>query len=332
MPTYDGGHYFLTALIPIRTLPIKDGSVVTSPVHALRKQLDVLPPAAQTPACSGRQSPFARSTRTHFARFVVIDDVAYPGRLSSNTLVSAATGVTLTSAQPQDNLSCPFLVFVVDFDAASGDDSERDAYLSELWNVMADDLANIFRFCHGFTATDGKGFAAYIAKCQLETTMSFNDYYAVTPDLPSWPTSTYKWGGIIAGAALGIGVLATIALLIASLFGAGVMPWLQDAIWLSLAGTAALIVVALVAYKSLMAAGRKPFPAASDSDLKSVLKSLYIQRAFTRFVIDNQELAATSATDEPSARKLHDAFKAFVAAHKPEDLDGPTQLPGVIGF
>ena len=69
MPTYDGGHYFLTALIPIEWRVIKDGEVVTSPVHALRKQLELLPPAAQTPACSGRQSPFAKSPRTHFARF-----------------------------------------------------------------------------------------------------------------------------------------------------------------------------------------------------------------------------------------------------------------------
>jgi hypothetical protein len=330
MPTYDGGHYFLTALVPIQTRPIKDGPVVTSPVHALRKQLDLLPPAAQTPACSNRQSPFARSTRTHFARFVVIDDVAYPGRLSDNTLVAAATGEVLTNAQPQDNLSCPFLLFVVDFDAASGDDSERDAYLSELWSVMGADLANIFWFCHGFDATDGKGFAAYIAKCQLETTMSFNDYYAVMPDLPSWPVSIYKWGAIIAIGALGIGVLATIVLLIALLLGASVLPWLQGAGWLSLAGAAALILVVLVAYTTVMAAGKKPFPAASDSDLKSVLKSLYVQRAFTRFAIDNQELAA--ATDEPSAQKLHDAFKAFVADNKPYDLDGPTQAPGVIGF
>ena len=330
MPTYDGGHYFLTALIPIEWHAIEDGAVVTSPVHALRKQLELLPPAAQTPACAHRQSPFAKSTRTHFARFVVIDDVAYPGRLSGNTLVAAATGVVLTDAQPQDNLNCPFLLFVVDFDAASGDDSERDAYLSELWTVMGADLASIFQFCHGFDAADGKSFAAYIARCQLETTMSFNDYYAVMPDLPSWPVNIYKWGAVASLAALGIGVLATAALLIASLLGASVLPWLRDAVWLSLAGAAALILVALVAYMTVMAAGKKPFPAASDSDLKSVLKSLHVQRAFTRFVIDNQVLAA--GTDEPSAQKLHDAFKAFVAANKPYDLDGPTQAPGVIGF
>jgi hypothetical protein len=67
VPTFDGGHYFLTALAPIRTDIIEDGQtaaapdnvlrkrfppirtdvithnrVATSPVHALRKRLDLL--------------------------------------------------------------------------------------------------------------------------------------------------------------------------------------------------------------------------------------------------------------------------------------------------
>ena len=88
--------------------------------------------------------------------------------------------------------------------------------------------------------------------------MSFNDYYAVMPNLPSWPLNIYKWGVIIAAAALGIGVLATIALLSPPCWRS-VLPWLRDAVWLSLAGGAALILVVLVAYMSVMAAGKKPF-------------------------------------------------------------------------
>ena len=38
MPTFDGGHYFLTVVVPIRTAPVEDGLAVTSPVHALRKR------------------------------------------------------------------------------------------------------------------------------------------------------------------------------------------------------------------------------------------------------------------------------------------------------
>ena len=51
MPTFDGGHYFLTVLVPVKTHPARDGSA--SPIQALRKRLAVLPPAQQTPACHG---------------------------------------------------------------------------------------------------------------------------------------------------------------------------------------------------------------------------------------------------------------------------------------
>ncbi len=44
--------------------------------------------------------------------------------------------VNLTVAQPQDHLTCPFLLFAADFDAKSGADEERDSYLVELWNTM----------------------------------------------------------------------------------------------------------------------------------------------------------------------------------------------------
>src|SRR5215475_3656397 len=92
MPTFDGGHYFLTAVVPIRTAPVEDDLAVTSPVHALRKRLSLMPTAAQTPACGGGQSPFARNKRNHFARLVIIDDVAYPGRTGRNTLWGLVRG------------------------------------------------------------------------------------------------------------------------------------------------------------------------------------------------------------------------------------------------
>ena len=132
MPTFDGGHYFLTAVIPIRTAPVEDGLAVTSPVHELRKRLSLMPTGAETLDRGGGQSPFARNKRNHFARFVIIDDVAYTGRTARNTLWARVRGDDLVVAQPQDHLKCPFLIFVVDFDAKSGVDAERDSYLVEL--------------------------------------------------------------------------------------------------------------------------------------------------------------------------------------------------------
>jgi len=324
MPTFDGGHYFLTVVVPIRTAPVEDGLAVTSPVHALRKRLSLMPTAAKTPAHGGGQSPFARNKRNHFARFVIIDDVAYTGRTGRNSLWERVRGIQLTVAQPQDHLSGPFLVFVVDFDAKSGADSERDSYLVELWNTMGQELREIFIFCEGFKSkvTDAASFAAYIASCQLETTMSFNDYYADTPSLPAWPEKIFLWAGVASLLVMGLGLLGSLI--------SPLQAWLPHPLVLVIAGAAALVAVILAAYVSIMAAGRKPFPSAPDSDLPSVLKALHLQRTFTHFAIDSQMRAA--GTDAASAQMLYDDFAAFVASNKPSDIGAPTQAPGVIGI
>jgi hypothetical protein len=321
MPTFDGGHYFLTVVIPIRTTPVKDGLAVTSPVHALRKRLSLMPTAAETLARGGGQSPFARNKRNHFARFVIIDDVAYSGRTGRNTLWGLVRGGDLAVAQPQDHLKCPFLVFVVDFDAKSGADAERDSYLVELWNTMGQDLREIFIFCEGFKlkVTDAASFAAFIASCQLETTMSFNDYYADTPTLPAWPEKIFLCAVVASLLVLGLGLLG---------FMPSLQSWLPYPFVLMIVGAVALVAVILAAYASIMAAGGKPFPSAPDSDLPSVLKALHLRRTFTRFTIDSQMQAA--GTDAASAQKLYDNFAAFIAANKPNDIGAPTQAPGVI--
>jgi hypothetical protein len=330
MPTYDGGHYFLTALIPISTKTVKDPHTgdATSPVHALSKRLDMLATAMQTPTCRG-DSPFARNTRNHFVRLVIIHDVAYNGREQGNTLLSL--GEILTVAQPQDHLSCPYLLIAVDFDAKSGASSERDSYLATLWHTMKDELIGMMTFCRGFKdeVKDAASFAKYIAGCQIETTMSFNDYYVDPPNLPSWPTGVFKWIGLPILAVFLLGVLATLGLFIAELFVPSWAVNLRCAVLVTLLATVALGILILIAYTTIMVAGAKPFPAAPDSDLPTVLKSLYLQKAFTRFAIDSQMQAAGS--DAASAQKLYDDFATFITANKPNDPE-PTQLPGVIGI
>lgn len=330
MPTFDGGHYFLTVLVPIRTAPVKDDDAATSPVHALRKRLSDLPSAAGTPGVGGGPSPFARSARTHFARFVIVDDVAYNGRDGRNVALVTLAGEDLTAAQPQDHLTCPFLLFCADFDARSGADKERNSYLAELWNVMERDLRQIFQFCVGFNSKvkDAASFATYIAACQIETTMSFNDYYAEPPALPSWRTTAFRVGVFASAGALAVGVALTLVLLLAQLFAPSWQSGLRFAVELTLLGIAALAVILAAAYVSLSMMGARPFPAADNSNLPTVLKALHLQRAFTRFAIDNQMQAA--GNDEASARALYDNFAAFIAANKPGDLGAPTQPPGVI--
>lgn len=331
MPTYDGGHYFLTVLVPIRTRPMKDEEAATSPVHALRKRLNMLPPAAQTPPSGGRQSPFARSTRTHFARLVIIDDVAYEGRLGRDALAGRLVGEKLTVAQPQDHLKCPFLLFAADFDAKSGSAEERDSYLAELWDTMGADLRDIFRFCEGFEkVTDAASFAAYIAACQIETTMSFNDYYIDPLNIPAWLARWCVGAMLVAAVVTALGIVGTLLFLNLQDFTPSWQSWLHGAMALTQASAVAFGIAILAAYASVMAAGRKPFPAAADSNLPTVLKALHLQRVFTRFAIDSQMQAA--GTNPGSAQKLYDDFSKFVAANQPDNLQTPTQAPGVIGI
>ena len=335
MPTFDGGHYFLTVLVPVKTDPIPDGSA--SPVHALREQLALLPTAAQTLASGSKQSPFARNTRNHFARFVVIDDVAYNGRETENSICMLLQNalskkkINLVEAQPQDHLTCPFLFFAADFDAASGADAERDTYLATLWATMEPELREIFIRCERFdSVNDAASFAKYIGSCQIETTMPFNDYYVDVKDtvksLPVWPADTYLIPA-------GLGAIVLLMGLLIFIFISSYMGFM-----VTLLGAAVLAGGLWLAYATLMAAGAKPFPAAPDSNLPTVLKALHLQRVFTRFAIDNQLLAV----DPASAEQFHAAFRDFVAENQPDNLgvigDRPdprytqTQKPGIIGI
>ncbi len=137
-------------------------------------------------------------------------------------------------------------------------------------------------------------------------------------------------GVFVSAGALAVGVAVTLVLLLAQLFAPSLQSGLRFAVELTLAGMAALAVILAAAYVSLSVAGARPFPAAPDSNLPTVLKALHLQRVFTRFAIDNQMHAAGS--DEASARALYDDFAAFIAANRPGDLGGPTQPPGVIGI
>ncbi len=319
MPTFDGGHYFLTVLVPVETKPIPSGSAWTSPAHALRKQLAMLPTAAQSPACGGGQSPFAQNTRNHFVRFAIIDDVAYNGRQQSPLLWTLIKKIDIMVAQPQDHLTCPFLFFGAEFDAANGTNDERDSYLAALWDTMQTQLKEIFKFCVGFdqNVNDAASFAKYIARGQIETTMSFNAYYPDNSDdiiksLPAWP-----YDKILIPAGFG-GILFLLGFVVWFFFCGGFM--------LLFVGAAVLAAGLYLAYATVMKAGAKPFPPAAD--LPTVLKSLHLQRAFTRFAIDNQLLVA----DPSSAEQLRAAFRDFVAENQPDNLLRPTQPPGIIGI
>jgi len=238
----------------------------------------------------------------------VLDDVVYNGRVSQDSVLSAILKINPLKAQTVDRLSTPFLVFVADFDAAGGSDADLDRCLLRLWETMKAELTAIFQHCLGFAeVTDAAGFCAYIRKCRVETTMPFNDYWSATPKLKVFDTRPYIYAGIAA----------------AALFVIGLFIWRP---WLPVLGLLGLGGAVVVAYRKIMAAGARPFPVSvppgPGADLPTVLKALEVQRGFTAFAIETQG---------KDAHALYDAFGAFIAATRPDDLASATQPPGVIG-
>ena len=315
MPTFDGGHYFLTVLAPIRTDQPVDlgGGAYRSHAQVLRDTLACLPTARQSPPTvdSPLNSPFARSRRTHLARFVVIDDVVFNGRRPADAIRNRNPALP----QPVDRLTTPYLLFAADFDAAGGDDAALRRYLTELWDTMEAELRAVFGHCVGFDRVTGAAaFCDYVKRCQIETTMPFNDYW--TKPIPATDMSLLTLLAP-AGASAFVFTVALLCWIVRADHWLLGWPWG----WIALAGLAATAASLWWAYRRVMTGGEQPFPAAPDSDLPSVLKALYLQQRFVAFATANQGA-------EPAA--LHQAFGAFLDAHKPGDLDSPTQPPGVI--
>jgi hypothetical protein len=313
MPTIDAGHYFLTTLFPVKSDPVEIyGTVVTTPVLALREALATLPTAYQSEAClSNGNSPFARNTRNHFARFAVIDVPAFNGRVQGDTLLAALRRTNPIVPQQADVLNRAFLFFSADFNCIHGDDIDLDSYLTTLWETMRQEIEAIFKFCIGFeTVHSALDFIAYVRRCQLETTMPFHDYWSAE-ELAQLPKVAKP---LLFGAGAG-------AIIFAAILAAAIIIHKPVWCWILLTVLTGLAVLAGL-YAIVMAEGKKPFPAAHGADLPGVLKSLYLQSRFTRFAIDNQGA-------DPAA--LHAAFAAFIAETQPGHVAAPTQAPGTIG-
>lgn len=312
MPNIDGGHYFLTLICPVKLGEVAnpDGTVTTHS-HILRQELANLPTAQQSQVTidTGLNSPFARCRRTHFLRLVVIDQPMFNGRDPSNPLVNAVTGKNPLVHQPFDVLSRPWLMLSADFDLRTNEpDQGLQSWAEGLWTQSEAEMRAIFAHCHGFDAVaDARAFAAYLARCQIETTMSFNDYWPGRPPLASQSIKQLGFAGLA--------IAAGIAALLWLLLSPASMLWLLPFAILGL-GVGIAAVVA-----RLWMVGSKPFPPAPDSDLKSVLKSLHVQQKFGFFA------EAVQGMDDAA---LHASFAQFLADTRPDDLDSPTQSPGVI--
>jgi len=316
-----------------------DDTAQVSWAQRLRAVLATLPTALQSPATIdiGVQSPFARNTRNHLCRFAVIENVIYNGRTPADPILGGLPLIgkffggkgNLLVVQKVDNLTRPYLMFAADFDAVVEDgaslpttlnedeqDRIRDSYLAKLWDTASEELQAVFENCVGFeNVKDAASFAGFMAKCQVETTMPFHDYWTTPPDIKSLPIPL---------------ILAVVAVP-ALVFVMSALCWLVGIETLFLLGwssgftavAAALLtgVSVGIIYRWVISNGNKPFPPARRGDLPSVLKALYLQQNFADFVIANQGAKPAD---------LHKAFGDFIISHKPDNKSGPTQKPGCI--
>ena len=328
MPNLDGGHYFLTALAPIRTGVMTDPLVGRTRSHRqmLAQKLALIPTGRQTAASppDAWSSPLSRNTLNHLARFVIIDGPAFNGRVSDDAIVDLVRKINPLTPQPVDELSTPYLIFAADLDGQTSADP-LGAYTAALWATMRRDLEDIFGHCEGFDGIQTpEAFDAYIRRCQVETTMPFNDYW---PDGLKASDLRLPLAPLLVVGAVAAAWLAAMAMHVAlSLAGAtGALADLCTAAarwaWLALPVLIALAALCIYGlYRAVMTAGARPFPSAPGSDLPSVLKALFLQQQFTRFAIEAQCL------DEVA---LHARFGGFLDAIRPAE-GAPTQAAGEI--
>lgn len=331
MPNFDGGHYFLSSLIPIRQGLVASRTDVGnsfSHTHALREILSILPtqnPDSKSGAAEQTEfqnsslvnaapAPFSRDLRTHFCRMVVIDDLAFVGRQHEDAILTAIRKVNPVIPGSVDHLPNDFLALIIDFDAADGSEQTLKTYLQGLWGVMSRELTAIFQHCDGFDQSrPAESFVRQVLHGQIETTMSYNDYYwqgesGLWQGSPSLPTKLRK----VVGLPLALAAIAVVAIC-----------FLGPAGWLIrlmlIVATLGLTVLWLL--QRMFTIGMEPFPTAPRSDLRSVLKALYLQRKFIDFMLANQG-------SNPQVLQAH--FSDFIRLHQPQSVDVPTQSPGCI--
>jgi hypothetical protein len=135
-----GGAYSLTVLTPVRP----------ERLNALAQHLDALQ--------GGANSPLARVRDTHFARWVIIDDVVYEG-----------------PPQRRDRLATPRLLFTSNFDGG------LDGYLEAMRAGFGEDADAIWGHCAGYPGRDDSGrWAAWFRAHQVDSALFFAAYGDLT--------------------------------------------------------------------------------------------------------------------------------------------------------
>lgn len=226
MPSHEAGYYQLTALLPIKAGPYTSSlcqdnisrpcdSTQSYAFHLkcyLNQLSDSFLENIDSKSSELHQLHLFDHTRcTHFARFVVIDQLFYNGRLRNDSLIdlfrTLVSGKDLLSKKDRiDELESPYLLIAIDFDCHSSSTTCVQDYLAELWPYASDELTKIFHHCEGFSlplppqdqtfdprTTDWHSYRTVerlLLSHEVETTYPFSAYFWVADKVKRWNPST----------------------------------------------------------------------------------------------------------------------------------------------
>ncbi|ABI45172.1 hypothetical protein [Synechococcus sp. CC9311] len=227
MPSHEAGFYQLTALLPIKSglytsLPCQEN--VSGPcdgtqsyAHHLKAYLNQLSDSFLKnidPQLSElyKLHLFDHTRCTHFARFVVVDQLFYNGRRRNDSLIDffrvlLGNKDLLSKKDRIDKLESPYLLIAIDFDCHPSSTSCVQDYLSELWPYASYELTKIFHHCEGFSLPsppqNQKTLESYpqywhayhtverlLLSHEVETTYPFSAYFWVADKVQRWNPST----------------------------------------------------------------------------------------------------------------------------------------------
>lgn len=349
MPSFDAGYYQFTSLIPLcsgreeRALWNWNGRP-GSPADSLRELLSHFPsvdgPEGNPPegldGWEARAIPFSGSDRTHFARLVVVEDVAYNGRLKGDTLIELLRGflqrwipqLTLPVFDPVDHLPRACLLVLLDFDCPDGSRTSVKLYLRHLWDSMQQEWTLILRHCSGFGSASQDPLSAYLdlmLRYEIESTFNYAIYPWGSQRARRWQPGPSDIRPGRPRNRLGL-LVRVIGIPVLELFIAGALvlwkgPGLMLNGWFLALFVLALLVKPLV-WQFFLKAANAPWPAEAGSDLRSVLKALYLQERFLHLA----ESWQYRPPGDSSSVRQH--FRRFLRDTQPQDLHAPSLKPG----
>jgi len=377
VPSQEAGFYQLTALLPIKDGPYTSldcDDIVSEPcastrsyAHHLKNYLNQLSDSflEKIDSKSSAHSDlhlFDHTRCTHFARFVVIDQLFYNGRRRNDSLIDFFRLLFidqdfLSEKDKIDALESPYLLITIDFDCPPNSTTCVQDYLTGIWPYACREFTEIFHHCEGFSLSapaHGKSYLnAYymverlILDHEVETTYPFSAYFWAADKVQRWDPLTDKvlpseiknrWPLIIIGLlpfALVILALVILPFYLGSLFFSLMYELLFPnydlsdfwRVWLQWGPigfglSVASVILFMFAWRYFIKSSNTPLPQIDGVDLKSISKSLYLQGKLFEMFSEWQEY------DGFDKAKLRQRFEGFLEANNPSDLNSPTLQPG----